>query len=59
MSFLVKKWPLLLKKSPFGKKIDTPKAGKQLFHLILGSRAKLFGNEDFDVSILDPKNIQH
>ena len=36
--------------------MDTPKVGKQLFHLILGSRDKLCGNENFDVSILDPKN---
>ena len=36
--------------------MDTLKVGKQLFHIILGSRAKSSGNEDFDVSILDPKN---
>ena len=30
--------------------------GKHLLNLILGSRAKLCGNEDFGVSIVYPKN---
>ena len=42
-------------KNHFLVKFDTPKVGKQLLHLILGPRAKSRGNEDFDVSILDPK----
>ena len=39
--------------------MDTPKVGKQIFCLILGSRAKLCGSEYLDVSISDPKNIQY
>ena len=36
--------------------MDTAKLGEQLFHIILVLRAKLCGNEEFDVSVLEPKH---
>ena len=36
--------------------MDTPKVGGNIFCLVLGSIDKSCVNEDFGVSILDPKN---